>query len=30
MKGVLEGWEGSGRDRRMRGVMDRIDWYWKR
>jgi hypothetical protein len=22
--------KGSGRDRRMRGVMGRISWYWKR
>jgi hypothetical protein len=30
MKGVLEEWEGSGRDRRMKGMMDRMRWYWKR
>jgi hypothetical protein len=30
MKGVLEEWEGSVRDIRMKGVMDRMRWYWKR
>jgi len=30
MKGVVEEWEGSGRARRMKGMMDRISWNWKR
>jgi hypothetical protein len=26
MKGVLEEWESSGRDRRMKGMVDRMRW----